>query len=430
MLLVINARKEASGEERANPQSSFLSSPIRIPALKARERQGPKSDFLRSAAAPLSACHYRPSHRLLDNFVSIAQSSSIHSCLSIIAYSFEASPTSSMEMIKKRALEDIDSQLAAHFRKRRRQDQASSDINSPARFMSTSNISIATSSPTLIGSPAPVTPSRALRPSTPSYSSSSSSSETSESASDESSSSSEETGSVDYASTSSADSRSQQRRSHLPSLLPRIISPSTTSDGTSRDSGTYTSASVSDDVSDLSSSSSEDSEEDDLSSSSSGSSSQLGSSSADSALSFSTSNSLQRSLRPHLPVASLTVDNLSNLQARLNALLPKMKDANEVLETERKEGRLDERNIENVGDADGGGQEGKYIEMDLGLGVLEQRGDIDDKSGSEERDNGCDGGRKEKEGDRPENRDLLGRLLDKGGMVNPNSKTLVKEVEA
>lgn len=124
------------------------------------------------------------------------------------------------------------------------------------------------------------------------------------------------------------------------------------------------------------------------------------------------------------------MDNLSNLQARLNALLPKMKDANEVLEAERKEGRLDERNIENVGDAEGRGQEGEYIEMDLGLGVLEQRGEDIDKSGSGEKENESDDERKEGEGDEPEERDFLGRLLNKNGEVKPVSKTLVEEVES
>lgn len=46
-----------------------------------------------------------------------------------------------------------------------------------------------------------------------------------------------------------------------------------------------------------------------------------------------------------------------------------MKEANDVLEREREAGTLAERGIENIKD-----EEGKYIEMDLGLGVLEERG--------------------------------------------------------
>lgn len=50
-----------------------------------------------------------------------------------------------------------------------------------------------------------------------------------------------------------------------------------------------------------------------------------------------------------------------------------MKNANDVLETERREGRLGERDIENLGELDGeGGRGAGYIEMNLGLGVLEE----------------------------------------------------------
>ncbi|KAF6222286.1 hypothetical protein HO133_001372 [Letharia lupina] len=270
-----------------------------------------------------------------------------------------------MEKSKKRALEDIDRKPMTLSSKRRRQAGAS-DTDSPAHAMTPS---IAPSPQTLIGSPAPITPSRRLHPSTPSYSSSiTSSSEPSESESDASSSSgSEETDSVGYTSTSSADSPRQQRRQqypHLPSLFPRMLNPSTTSSGTSTDYASSTSAS--DLVSVLSSSSADD--ESASSTSRSSSSASESSSSADSAVS--SFSSTHASLPPPLSVASLTADNLSHLQARLNALLPKIKSANEVLETERREGRLEERNIEGVG---GGAREGGYIEMDLGLGVLEEK---------------------------------------------------------
>jgi len=46
-----------------------------------------------------------------------------------------------------------------------------------------------------------------------------------------------------------------------------------------------------------------------------------------------------------------------------------MQRANADLERERQAGRLGERDIEAVGEAEGG-----YIEMDLGLGVLEEKG--------------------------------------------------------
>lgn len=107
-----------------------------------------------------------------------------------------------------------------------------------------------------------------------------------------------------------------------------------------------------------------------------------------------------------------------------------MKNANEVLEAERKEGRLDERNIENIGDVEGGGQEGEYIEMNLGLGVLEQREEEFKNSRSEERDDESGDEQEERESDESEGRDLMGRLLNRNGVVNPNSKALVREVEA
>ncbi len=58
-----------------------------------------------------------------------------------------------------------------------------------------------------------------------------------------------------------------------------------------------------------------------------------------------------------------------------------------MLETEREAGRLEERDIENVGE---GEKEEGYIEMDLGLGVLEEVG--------EDGGRGCEGGEDESEG--------------------------------
>lgn len=107
-----------------------------------------------------------------------------------------------------------------------------------------------------------------------------------------------------------------------------------------------------------------------------------------------------------------------------------MKDANAVLEAERKDGKLGERNIENIGDTEGGGQEGEYIEMNLGLGVLEQREEEVENSGSGERDDESGDEREKRESDEPEERDLMGRLLNRNRVAKPNSKALVKEVEA
>ena len=73
-----------------------------------------------------------------------------------------------------------------------------------------------------------------------------------------------------------------------------------------------------------------------------------------------------------------------------------MKSANEALEAERRDGRLAERDIENVR---GGEREGGYIEMDLGLGVLEEKtggrargGEDEDEEEEEEREGGKEAG--------------------------------------
>ncbi len=78
-----------------------------------------------------------------------------------------------------------------------------------------------------------------------------------------------------------------------------------------------------------------------------------------------------------------------------------MQAANQRLEEERVEGRLADRDIENVGkDQDG------YIEMDLGLGVLEEKGkenlaiEVEAEGEDEESSQG-------------EERDVLGRLMGK-----------------
>ena len=82
-----------------------------------------------------------------------------------------------------------------------------------------------------------------------------------------------------------------------------------------------------------------------------------------------------------------------------------MQAANEQLEQERAEGKLVHRNIEDIGED----QEG-YIEMDLGLGVLEEKKAhegvcIEDEApGIDE-----EGDEEDSQGER----DVLGRLLGK-----------------
>ena len=64
--------------------------------------------------------------------------------------------------------------------------------------------------------------------------------------------------------------------------------------------------------------------------------------------------------------------NLNKLQQRLDSLLPELASANAQLDDDRVAGVLEQRNIENVNE---NGEDGRgYIEMNLGLGVLKERG--------------------------------------------------------
>lgn len=76
-----------------------------------------------------------------------------------------------------------------------------------------------------------------------------------------------------------------------------------------------------------------------------------------------------------------------------------MHAANQRLEVERAEGKLADRDIENVRDDEGG-----YIEMDLGLGVLEEKGK--EPLAIEAKAEGGD-----VESSQGKERDVLGRLM-------------------
>ena len=67
----------------------------------------------------------------------------------------------------------------------------------------------------------------------------------------------------------------------------------------------------------------------------------------------------------------------SDLQRRLSTFIPDLAAANDELEVERAAGTLGDRNIEDV-------DEQSYIEMNLGLGVLEEK--RHSESGSETSD--------------------------------------------
>ncbi|EAW07619.1 NOPCHAP1/New4 family protein [Aspergillus clavatus NRRL 1] len=75
-----------------------------------------------------------------------------------------------------------------------------------------------------------------------------------------------------------------------------------------------------------------------------------------------------------------------DLLSRLSAFLPKMKNANDDLEREIAAGRGKELQLDEIDDT----EEGRYIEMNLGLGVLEeQRGD-DSSSAEHDMDDSMD----------------------------------------
>ncbi|KAL2828431.1 hypothetical protein BDW59DRAFT_159636 [Aspergillus cavernicola] len=70
-----------------------------------------------------------------------------------------------------------------------------------------------------------------------------------------------------------------------------------------------------------------------------------------------------------------------SLLSKLSAFLPQMKSANEDLEREVAAGRVKELQLDNEDDDHSDGQ---YIEMNLGLGVLEEKRSGDDQSSGEE----------------------------------------------
>ncbi|KAI4258931.1 MAG: hypothetical protein L6R42_004838 [Xanthoria sp. 1 TBL-2021] len=95
------------------------------------------------------------------------------------------------------------------------------------------------------------------------------------------------------------------------------------------------------------------------------------------------SSSTTTALPPHITQSSLPAP--SHLHSRLSNFLPTIRASNAELERERSAGTLNKRNIENLsplsdGESSSSDEEEKpYIEMDLGLGVLEEKkgaGDI------------------------------------------------------
>lgn len=125
---------------------------------------------------------------------------------------------------------------------------------------------------------------------------------------------------------------------------------------------------------------------------------QEASSSDDSSASSSTSPESPFEQTYRLP--ELTTGNLQNLQSQLQDFLPKLKRANKVLHRDQRNGRAAEYDIEALED------EEQYIEMDLDLGVLEER-----RSSAEREAEGIEGSESSDEGMGPktERNDINGQ---------------------
>ncbi|CUS09722.1 unnamed protein product [Tuber aestivum] len=124
------------------------------------------------------------------------------------------------------------------------------------------------------------------------------------------------------------------------------------------------------------------------------------------------------SKKPRMTAAAHTS---SDLMSRLNSFLPAMEAANKNLQVEIEDGTAGKRNIE-VLDEEGEG----YIEMNLGLGVLEEKRD-EDVSGTSESEG--EEGKAARDGE--EDHDVLLRLLNSSRRhgKGPRGKPYIEVVE-
>ncbi|KAH7067262.1 hypothetical protein BKA63DRAFT_570572 [Paraphoma chrysanthemicola] len=114
------------------------------------------------------------------------------------------------------------------------------------------------------------------------------------------------------------------------------------------------------------------------------------------------------------PTMKLDKDELGpDIGSFLKEFLPQLKAANDELEAQRKAGTLDSKMID-AGEEEDAEQ---YIEMDLGLGVLEEKDPNADDDSSSDSDDTLDGNEKEK--------DVLGKLM---GRTNRKKPVVVQEV--
>ncbi|KAJ5773513.1 hypothetical protein N7457_008409 [Penicillium paradoxum] len=114
----------------------------------------------------------------------------------------------------------------------------------------------------------------------------------------------------------------------------------------------------------------------------------------------------------------------SGLLSRLNAFLPQMKVANEDLERQIAAGKAGDLILDN---ADESGEQ--YIEMDLGLGVLEEKRDGESSSEDEsevEGPNGTnDAGKKSQD---MNDSDIIGKLMGGKGKKSTTDKPSIEEM--
>lgn len=97
-----------------------------------------------------------------------------------------------------------------------------------------------------------------------------------------------------------------------------------------------------------------------------------------------------------------------DLKSRLAAFLPQLAAANSELERLRAAGQFEGMSMEDVNEEEGG-----YIEMDLGLGVLEEKKEGEE---SDEEEEDADAEMMDEEGRKQKEKDVLGRMMGfKGG---------------
>ncbi|RMJ24676.1 hypothetical protein PHISP_04440 [Aspergillus sp. HF37] len=113
------------------------------------------------------------------------------------------------------------------------------------------------------------------------------------------------------------------------------------------------------------------------------------------------------------------VDKQPGLLARVSSFLPRMKDANDSLQRDIAAGRASDVMVDDVGD----GHEGRYIEMNLGLGVLEEKHSDDDDASSSGDEGDSDAAEQSQGSSRDSN--VLGRLM---GKESASTKPTIEEV--